>query len=77
VLQAIATGRGPRRYHVCLGYSGWGPTQLEQEFASGSWVPVPFSTDLLFEIPLAQRWERALRDNDIDPAMVISRRLEA
>jgi len=77
VLEAIAEGGGPLRYHVCLGYSRWGPFQLEQEIAIGSWVPVPFSAELIFDTPLALRWERALRDNGIDPAMVVSRRVEA
>lgn len=77
VLEAIAQGRGPARFNVCLGYAGWGPFQLEQEIASGSWIPVPFRPELIFDIPLMERWERSLRDNDIDPVMVATRRAEA
>src|SRR3546814_10948460 len=31
VLKAIATGTGPRRHLLALGYAGWGPGQLDGE----------------------------------------------
>ena len=77
VLEAIAKGDGPGRFHTFLGYSGWGPKQLEREISMGSWIPVPVSLELLFDVPLEERWELALRTNGIDPAMVMSGRLDA
>ncbi len=77
VLEAIVRGRGPRRFQVCLGYSGWGPMQLEGEIAGGSWIPLPVDPELVFGLPAAECWEAALRRNGIDPAMVSSRQAEA
>jgi putative transcriptional regulator len=32
-----------------VGYSGWGPEQLENELQSGAWLVVPATTDLIFD----------------------------
>ncbi len=72
-LEAIAKGEGPGKYHVCLGYSGWGAGQLEQEIAIGSWIPLPFSAELAFDVPIEERWEKVLRDNGLDPAFVVAK----
>jgi putative transcriptional regulator len=59
VLEAIAEGRGPRRYLVALGYAGWGEGQLEAEMLQNSWITTPYSRELLFKAPIAERWDRA------------------
>jgi putative transcriptional regulator len=43
---------------VLLGYSGWGPGQLEGEIAHGSWLPAPLDERILFETDVEARWER-------------------
>ena len=45
---------------LCLGYAGWGPGQLDEEFARGSWVYTEATPDLLFGAALEDRYERAL-----------------
>jgi putative transcriptional regulator len=52
---------------VILGYSGWGPGQLEAEIASGAWLPVPLDDAILFEVALDDRWEHAHVVNGIAP----------
>lgn len=47
-------------FHLCLGYAGWAPGQLDREVEEGSWVHVEASSDLLFDCPLADRYDRAL-----------------
>ncbi len=42
---------------VLLGYSGWGPGQLEGEIAHGAWLPVPVHETILFDTDAAARWE--------------------
>jgi putative transcriptional regulator len=60
VLEALASGAGPRRVFVSLGYSSWGQGQLESEIAENSWLTVPADVDLIFDVPVAERYTRAL-----------------
>ena len=60
VLEALSSGGGPRRVLITLGYSAWGEGQLESEIAGNSWLTVGADTDLIFDAPIEQRYERAL-----------------
>lgn len=70
ILEAVAGGEGPSRLVVTLGYTGWGPGQLEQEIAHNAWLTLPAGAELLFDVPLEQRFERAFRTLGIDPALL-------
>lgn len=59
ILAALAENRGPERVLVALGYAGWGAGQLEQEIAANAWLSVEADPDLIFEVPVAERWRRA------------------
>lgn len=48
------------RVRLLLGYSGWGTQQLDDELATGSWMPVPLVTDLAFGSDQQATWRRAL-----------------
>jgi len=61
VLEAIATGSGPRKILVSLGYSAWGEGQLEQELIENSWLTVEADAGLIFDTPVEQRYEQALQ----------------
>jgi putative transcriptional regulator len=61
VLEAISTGAGPRRIMVSLGYSAWGEGQLEHELIENSWLTVEADARLIFDTPVAQRYEQALQ----------------
>jgi putative transcriptional regulator len=44
-----------------LGYSGWGPGQLEQELEEDSWIVCDYvSSDLLFDTEPSMIWRKAL-----------------
>lgn len=44
-----------------LGYSGWGPGQLEEELAEDAWIVCDFVTEeLLFETDAGNLWKKAL-----------------
>jgi len=77
MLHAIGKGQGPRKYHMFLGHSGWGPGQLEAEFAQGAWIPAPMRLDLIFSTPIDTRWEEALRGEGVSPAQFGSSRPQA
>jgi putative transcriptional regulator len=60
VLEAIATGAGPRKVLVSLGYSTWGEGQLETEIKENSWLTVDAKNSIIFDTPVAQRYDQAL-----------------
>lgn len=58
----------PQRRMVVLGYSGWGPGQLEGEIGAGAWLPAPLDEGVLFDVALSQKWERAYALAGVTPA---------
>jgi len=60
VLEALSNGAGPRRVFVSLGYSSWGEGQLESELSENAWLTVGADVALIFEAPVAERYDRAL-----------------
>ncbi|MDX2298812.1 MAG: YqgE/AlgH family protein [Xanthomonadaceae bacterium] len=67
VLEALARDEGPRHFLLALGYAGWGEGQLEAELAENAWLTVPADADLLFDVPLEQRWAAANSRLGFDP----------
>jgi len=61
LLEAFVSGARSGHFHILLGYAGWGPHQLEEETASGAWLPLDIKDSLIFDEPIADRWEAALR----------------
>jgi putative transcriptional regulator len=70
VLRAIAEGRGPKRWMVALGYTGWGEGQLEGEMQSDGWHAADGSVELLWDVPVADRWRRGWTGEGIDVTRV-------
>jgi len=60
VLEALSTGAGPRKVLVSLGYSAWGEGQLESEISENSWLTVAADMAIIFDAPVAERYDRAL-----------------
>jgi putative transcriptional regulator len=60
VLEALSSGVGPRRVLITLGYASWGEGQLESELGENTWLTVPASADVIFEVPMSERYDRAL-----------------
>ncbi|RKZ37083.1 MAG: YqgE/AlgH family protein [Gammaproteobacteria bacterium] len=59
ILAAIASGEGPGRSLVALGYAGWGAGQLEKEVQENAWLSGPVDNSIIFDLPYKQRWESA------------------
>jgi putative transcriptional regulator len=68
ILSAMASGKGPKRAVVALGYAGWGAGQLEAELSANAWLSVPASPDILFDTPFEERWSRAAEMLGVDLA---------
>lgn len=73
ILRAIAEGKGPSRWQVALGYSGWGSGQLDEEMTRHGWLSVPGNANLLFDTDIDLRWQRAFEIAGIDPRLLVSR----
>jgi putative transcriptional regulator len=46
---------------VSLGYSSWGKGQLESELAGNSWLTVAADINVIFDTPIEQRYDQALK----------------
>ena len=62
----MAAGDGPNKTLVALGYAGWEAGQLESEILANSWINVPATTDIVFDLPFAERWSAAAQTLGID-----------
>ena len=66
VLDSLAAGTGPDKSLVALGYAGWEAGQLEDEMLANSWINVAATTDIVFDMPFADRWSAAAKTLGID-----------
>lgn len=67
VLQEIAKGGGPKKGLLALGYSSWGPGQLDREMQDNVWLSAPAMIDLLFDADHETKWRRAMAILRVDP----------
>ncbi len=72
--EAASRSIDDKRRSVLLGYSGWGPEQLEGEIAAGAWLPVPLDERVLFDVAIDERWEKAYALMGLTPAFGMSMR---
>ena len=66
--------RPTARVRLVVGYAGWGAGQLDVELAASAWLMAPVQADLVFETPLAEMWETAIRRLGAEPS-ALQRRL--
>ncbi len=70
VLDAMAAGSGPDKSLVALGYAGWEAGQLEQEMLHNTWLNVPASPDIIFDVPFTERWSVAAEIIGVDISQI-------
>jgi putative transcriptional regulator len=72
VLEAVATGSGPSKFLMTLGYAGWSAGQLEEEITLNGWINVPLSqkqmVEIIFNTPSSKRYERTMSLLGFDPS---------
>jgi putative transcriptional regulator len=66
ILRAIAGGRGPQQSLFALGYSGWGPGQIESEIQANGWIHCDADAALVFGSNLEAKWSSALNKLGVD-----------
>lgn len=72
VLESVASGDGPQRLLVSIGYAGWSPGQLEDELSRNGWLTVGADASVMFDLPIEQRYTAAIKLLGIDPMMLAS-----
>ena len=68
LLRRLLEPTPPPRARLIVGYSGWGPGQLDAELQASAWLLSDVDGDLIFDAPPDQMWERAIRRLGADPA---------
>jgi putative transcriptional regulator len=70
VLDAMATGSGPDKSLVALGYAGWEAGQLEHELLLNTWLNVPATPEIIFDVPFTDRWSAAAQVIGVDISQI-------
>jgi putative transcriptional regulator len=70
LLRRILEPDPPPRTRLVVGYSGWGPGQLEAELEASAWLMSDVDRDLVFSANADGVWETAIRRLGADPAML-------
>jgi putative transcriptional regulator len=70
ILERLATGDGPASALLMLGYSGWGPGQLESEIVQNGWLVTDALPGIVFLGDPSEKWANALRAAGIDPRVL-------
>ena len=60
VLEDIGSGAGPAQAILALGYSGWGPGQLEAEITQNGWLTCDGAPEIVFGSDNEAKWQAAL-----------------
>jgi putative transcriptional regulator len=68
LLRRLLAPTPPPLARLIVGYSGWGPGQLEAELEASAWLMSDIDRDLIFNTPSEQLWEAAIRRLGADPA---------
>jgi putative transcriptional regulator len=66
ILRDISLDQGPSKYLFLLGYSGWGPGQLENELTDNGWLTLPAEDKIIFDTPDDTKWKIAAKKFGID-----------
>jgi len=56
--KTVRSGKEAASFRVYVGYSGWGPSQLDQELAVDAWTILPFRAETVFDTEPATLWDR-------------------
>ena len=72
ILRAIASGKGPEKAVLALGYAGWSSGQLESEILANGWLNCPADASLVFDPDNETKYDRALAKIGVSAGMLSS-----
>ena len=72
ILKDLAQGNGPEHVLLTLGYAAWEPGQLEREIQANGWLHADVSAELVFSVPIPERYPLAFNQLGIDPSFLAS-----
>ena len=67
-MKAIASDQGPEKTLVALGYAGWSPGQIESELSQNTWLTVPASQEIIFNLASEEKFTAAMQSLGIRDA---------
>jgi len=70
VMEEVAYGNGPQKIMFSLGCVGWGAGQLENEIVHNDWLTVTADPEIIFEVPISERFTAAVNLLGIFPYML-------
>lgn len=70
ILEALVTDKAPERAILAVGYSGWGPGQIEREIVENAWITADADETLIFDTDMDAKWTRAIAQLGITPEML-------
>jgi putative transcriptional regulator len=70
VLRSIASGGGPDKAILALGYAGWAPGQLDTEIQNNGWLHVAADHSLVFGRDHDDKWRSAVAKVGVDPSLL-------
>lgn len=72
ILESLAAGEAPHRLLLSIGYAGWDAGQLEKEILDNGWLTVPADLSVMFDTPVEERFDAAMKLLGFDPLMLAS-----
>lgn len=69
-LRTIVNGYRPEKMLFTLGYSGWGPGQLERELQDNVWLTTQASYEIVFNTPAHDMWDTAFAAMGVNPGLL-------
>jgi putative transcriptional regulator len=72
MLEFIGKGQGPQNVIIALGYTGWGPGQLDIEVQNNGWLVTSPQLNVVFDPQISQKWKHSVESMGIDLTMLSS-----
>lgn len=70
--QTLASNPEANVFHTYVGYSGWGPGQLEHEVELGAWHILPADAAMVFHADPDSVWERLIKQTELQIAQAFT-----